>query len=498
MRNGIMMQYFEWYMDTQNDLWKRLEKDADHLKKMGITAVWIPPCFKATSGFDPGYGVYYLYDLGEFDQMGGIPTKYGTKDELLSCIKTLQKEGLQVYADVVLNHKANGDGEETFEVVEMDPSDRTKPISEPYKIKAWTKFTFPGRGDKYSKFKWSWIHFTGTDFNSENGKRAVYMIQGINKGWNQGVTYENGNFDYLMFNDIDYKHPDVVKEIRDWARWFIKETGVDGFRFDAVKHINDFFIRDLIKMIRGEFSEDFYFVGEYWNQDSNECNDYLSRVDYLMDLFDVRLHFNMHVASKSGGYYDMRKIFDGTLVVQHPELSVTFSDNHDSQPGQALESFVEPWFKPLSHAIILLRKDGYPCIFYGDYYGIKGENPIEPQTEMIDRLLELRNLRAYGDQTDYFDHSNVVGWVRSGDKEHPGGLVCIMSNGEGGEKSMNAGKLSAGSVWYDYMGNVNEKVTLDEEGNGLFKCNGGSVSVYIREDSGMNNHGEENETSDRE
>lgn len=482
MNNGIMMQYFEWYMDTQNDLWKRLEKDADHLKEIGITAVWIPPCFKATSPFDTGYGCYDLYDLGEFDQKGSIGTKYGTKDELLSCIKALQKRGIQVYADVVLNHKANADEEERFTVREMNPNNRNEPISEPYEIKAWTKFTFPGRKDKYSSFKWSWVHFTGTDFNSENGKRAIYMIQGINKGWDMGVTYENGNFDYLMFNDIDYKHPDVVKEIRNWSKWFIKETGIDGFRFDAVKHINDFFLRDLVKMIRGEVREDFYFVGEYWNQDSNECNDYLSQTEYNMDLFDVRLHFNMHVASKAGGYYDMRKLFDGTLVIQHPELAVTFVDNHDSQPGQALESFIEPWFKQHAYSIILLREAGYPTIFYGDYYGIKGDKPIDPQRDIIDKLLYLRNNYGFGNQVDYFDHNNVVGWVRFGNKDHPSGLVCLMSNGEGGEKTMNVGNIYKGQKYVDYLGNVKEEIVIDENGNGKFKCQGGSVSVYIRKE----------------
>lgn len=483
MTNGVMMQYFEWFMDTQNDLWKRLEKDADHLKEIGVTGVWIPPCFKATSPFDTGYGCYDLYDLGEFDQKGSLPTKYGTKDELLKCIDALHDREIQVYADVVLNHKANGDEEETFMVTEMNPSDRNQPISDPFEIKAWTKFTFPGRGDRYSAFKWSWIHFSGTDFNSNDGKRGVYMIQGENKGWSQGVDYENGNFDYLMFNDIDYKHPDVVKEIRDWSKWFINETRVDGFRFDAVKHINDFFLRDLTKMIKGEVRDDFYFVGEYWKQDSNEVNDYLAQTEYNMDLFDVRLHFNMHVASKAGGYYDMRKLFDGTLVAQHPEMAVTFVDNHDSQPGQALESFVEPWFKQHAYSIIMLRKDGYPILFYGDYYGIKGENPIDGQKDLLDRILHLRLHHAYGEEQNYFDHNNVVGWVRMGDEEHPDGLVCIMSNGEGGEKSMNVGSLNAGCTYRDYLGNVTDTVTVDENGNGIFRCNGGSVSIYIKEET---------------
>ncbi len=172
-RKGIMFQYFEWYMgDLQNNLWIRLKDDAGHLKELGITSVWIPPVFKATSPFDSGYGTYDLYDLGEFDQKGSVRTKYGSKEELQEAIRVLHDHGINVYVDVVLNHKANGDEKETFMARKMDPSNRTRAISESYEIEAYTKFTFPGRGDQYSAFKWSWIHFSGLDFNARDNQRC--------------------------------------------------------------------------------------------------------------------------------------------------------------------------------------------------------------------------------------------------------------------------------------------------------------------------------------
>lgn len=480
--NGILFQYFEWYMDDlENNLWIRLQEDAGHLKDLGITSVWIPPAFKATSPSDTGYGVYDLYDLGEFDQKGAVKTKYGSKEELLASIRVLHEHGIQVYADVVLNHKANGDEKETFLAREVDPSDRNKAVSEPYEIEAWTKFTFPGRGSQYSPFKWSWVHFTGTDYNARNNKSAVYMIEGINKGWAQGVAFEKGNFDYLMFADIDYKHPDVVKEIQNWALWFVNETGVDGFRFDAVKHINDFFIRDLIRKVRNEYRPDFYAVGEYWNQDKREINNYLNNIDFETDLFDVKLHFHLYTASNSGAGYDMSRIFEGTLVQEHPEYAVTFVDNHDSQPNQSLQSWVKTWFKPLAYALILLRQDGYPMIFYGDYYGIKGPESVDGQQAIIDKLLYLRTRHAYGKQIDYLDHKNLIGWVRMGDEAHPYGCAVVMSSGESGEKKMNIGTTNQGAVYADYTGNRTDKITIDKDGTGVFPCNGGQVSVWVRD-----------------
>ena len=150
--NGIMMQYFEWYLEDDGSLWKKLKDDANHLKELGITAIWIPPCMKATSTNDTGYGIYDLYDLGEFDQKGSIRTKYGTKKELLEAINVLHDNNIKVYADIVLNHKAAADETQRFMAVEVDPMDRNKEVSKPYEIEGWTKFNFEGRNNKYSDF----------------------------------------------------------------------------------------------------------------------------------------------------------------------------------------------------------------------------------------------------------------------------------------------------------------------------------------------------------
>ena len=77
-----------------------------------------------------------------------------------------------------------------------------------------------------------------------------------------------------------------------------------------------------------------------------------------MCLFDVPLHYHFFDASNSGDGYDMRQLLSNTLTAHDPTRSVTFVDNHDTQPGQSLESLVQPWFKPLAYAFILLRADG--------------------------------------------------------------------------------------------------------------------------------------------
>ncbi|MDD4778348.1 MAG: alpha-amylase [Fermentimonas sp.] len=480
--NGIMFQYFEWFLSDDGSLWKKLRDDAERLKNIGITAVWIPPAIKGTGSDDVGYGAYDLYDLGEFDQKGTVRTKYGTKEELIQAIDELHKQEIAVYADVVINHKGGGDELQTFTVVEVNPEDRNEIISEPFEIESYTSFTFPGRNGKYSDFKWSWEHFSATDYNHRDPKDAIYVIQGDNKGVNpddKSVGQQFGNFDFLLYNDIDFKIPDVREEIKKWITWFINETKVDGLRLDAIKHISDWFIKEFIGHIRSEFGEDYFIAGEYSHYEGNDMDTFLHNVEHRLDLFDVVLHYNFRICSLDGPGFDMSKIFDDTIVEKYPELAVTYVNNHDSHLHDD-DLYVLDWFKPLAYALILLRKDGYPCIFFGDYFGIEGPNPRDGQQWVIDQLLDVRREFAYGDQEDYFDHESIIAWIRRGDEKNPDGCVVIMSNDEAGDKRIFVGTDYSGSAWYDKLGNIKEEIIIGEDGHANFPVGGGSVSVYLK------------------
>lgn len=288
---------------------------------------------------------------------------------------------------------------------------------------------------------------------------------------------ENGNYDYLMYADIDFKHPEVIQNLYDWAHWFIESTGVHGFRLDAVKHIDSFFMKNFIRDITEKYGDDFYVFGEFWNSDEKVNNDYLENIDYRFDLVDVKLHHNLFDASKSGADYDLRTIFDQTLANNHPESAVTFVDNHDTQRGQALESTVEEWFKPAAYALILLREAGLPCVFYGDYYGIRGEFAQESFQELLDKLLDIRLNLAYGEQTDYFDDANYIGWTRQG-KDNGQPIAVLISNAQAASKSMLVGTEWAGREFSDYLGNSSQIVTIDDQGWGKFPVEEKSVSVW--------------------
>ena len=142
-----------------------------------------------------------------------------------------------------------GDEPEEVRAVVDNPENRCEQIGEERTIRTWSRFTFPGRGGKYSRFIWDHRHFSGTDrdeISQEQGN--IYRFAG--KNWAADTDTENGNYDYLMGMNVDMSNPDVVRENKKWLSWYLKETGIDGLRLDAVKHISFPFYRDLLKSVR--------------------------------------------------------------------------------------------------------------------------------------------------------------------------------------------------------------------------------------------------------
>ncbi len=108
--NGTMLQYFDWDSNGDGQHWNRVKAASPSWAGKGITAFWLPPAYKGGAGAsDVGYGVYDLYDLGEFNQKGCVRTRWGTRAEYIAAIDAAKLAGIQVYADIVLNHKTSAD-----------------------------------------------------------------------------------------------------------------------------------------------------------------------------------------------------------------------------------------------------------------------------------------------------------------------------------------------------------------------------------------------------
>lgn len=487
--NGTIIQYFHWYTPGDGKLWKEVQRQAEWISSLGITDVWLPPAYKAAGGgYSNGYDPYDLFDLGEFDQKGTIPTKYGTKEDYLEAINAIKSNGMRLMVDVVLNHKSGADEKEIFHAIQVDEHDRNKPLTDAIEIESYTKFTFPGRQGKYSDFIWDFTCFTGVSYAEGRGDGIYRIITDFSENWGEVIDKEKGNYDYLMYNDIEFRNPNVSAELNYWGKWYHEQTGFSGVRLDAVKHITPAFYREWLHNLRANVGENIFAVGEYWAPGRIDLLlKYIDKTQGCMSLFDSSLHHNFVKASNIGGDYDLRRIFDETLVQKMPSHAVTVVGNHDTQPLQELEAPVEKWFKPIAYALILLREQGYPCVFYPDLYGIsywdEGDdgNRYEifiDKVPHIEELIRARAHHAYGFQRDYFEDAHCIGWTREGDGENSGCAV-LLSNRDGYTKPMEIGKWYTGKVFIDITGNRQEEVYINNDGWGDFHCPAGGVSVWV-------------------
>ena len=70
--------------------------------------------------------------------------------------------------------------------------------------------------------------------------------------------------------------------------------------------------------------------------------------------------------------------------------------------------------------------------------------------------------------------------MRLGDEQHPKAMAVLMSDGPGGHEVDGGGRArTRASV--DLTEHVKEPVVTNDAGWGEFRCNGGSVSVWVQD-----------------
>ena len=456
LMNSVMLQTFEWYT-RENQLYKTLLDLLAKYKSMGIQALWMPPPVrnKLTKS---SYVPYDLYDLGEFDIHGNgqIHTQFGTKEELIQVTELAKQLGVLIYMDITFNHLLGADAAELVDVRSVDPNNRYNlgPIEQQ---KLFTRFDYLHRNRKHSSFQWRAEHFTGAEQN------GIWQIG----PWNWPVDDELGNYDFLIGTDINHAHPEVRGELMKWGRWLNDILNIDGYRIDASKHISFDFQKEWLYFMRQHTQKQQFCVSEYYSYDLSKISKFLEEQHWQMSAYDFPLQLRLREASKSK-HYDLTNLFRDTLTQKHPMHSVTFIENHDTQCrglGVFSSKCVEPWFKPMAYSFILLREDGYPCVFIGDLEGTSGDLmngvPAMLPVAELPRLLEVRQLHNFGPQHTIEDDPNCIAWTREGNHRETG-IAVLFTNKKAQIKRLFVGLEHTNQIWYEaFTGKV---VAVDHEG----------------------------------
>jgi alpha-amylase len=388
---GVIMQTFYWdcpkIENKEFQWWAFITEKIKSLAETGFTALWLPPASKAANmgGMSMGYDPYDYYDLGEFDQKGSIPTWFGSKNQLVELINEAHSNGMQVYADLVLNHTNGADEQEKNE---FDGQVR------------WTKYN-PASG----KFLRDWRCYHPSYFE----------------------RWDDEDFEGMP--DLCHRNPYVYSELSEYTRWLIEEIGFDGLRYDFVKGYGAWIITAILERLYKKNSETSFSpfgVGEFWDSNTS-ITEWLKRTNTFTDnpvsAFDFPLRGRLKQLCDSFGFSLKTLAENGTLVTDYlARWAVTFVENHDIVRTDAIVND-----KMLAYAYILTH-EGYPCVFWQDYYN--WELSHEGSGSGIAALVKIHEQYAAGGTDILYCDDDLYIMQRRGRQEQRG-LVFVLNNTSG-------------------------------------------------------------------
>jgi alpha-amylase len=392
---GVLLQAFYWNCPaTENQQWQWwtfLQSKLPQIQSAGFTAMWLPPASKAADLFgnpSMGYDPYDYFDLGEFNQRGQIKTWFGSKDELTTFITAAHTSGLQVYADIVINHNNGGDA------TEVNPIDgQTR----------WTVFNAAS-----GKFSRDWKCFHPSTFQVQD--------------------------EYPPFGGMPqlcHQNPLVYSAIMEYCRRMIEDIGFDGFRFDYVKGFGPWMIKAISERRFDRATNTLYkpfCVGEYWDgeQSIDQWLDLANTYnDNPVSAFDFPLRYHLKDLCDTAGFDLHTLLNNDTVLLTEPDRAVTFVDNHDTTQNPA-DGVIHD--KLLAYAFILTHQ-GYPSVFWLDYFDYGLARTGTPNG--LDALITAHEHYAGGASTNlWVDHDLYImqraGYQAQGISQP--GLILVLNN----------------------------------------------------------------------
>lgn len=421
---GVMMQAFYWDVEPRHGWWDLLSEKVDDWADAGIDRIWLPPASKGQSGgYSMGYDPSDYFDLGEYFQHGTTETRFGSREELDNLISAAHANGIEVIADIVLNHNSGG-------------------------------------GLEYNPYRG---YDTYTNFDEENGNASGKFNRSYENFYpNSTSDYDDGSLFYPEQN-LDHHQ----KYVQDWlwaadysvANYYKNEVGFDGWRFDYVLGFEDWVVNDWMEAVGG------FAVAELWDGNPNVLRDYIDKTGIAV--FDFATFYKLDEAFDR---YDDLTYLEGDMVWQtNPDKAVTFTANHDTEKDENEDNFIAYENKLKAYAFILTHP-GYPTLFYSDY-----EN--EEFKSQLQQLILINNTIATGDvEVLYVDDDEYI-MKRARTTTSPGLILYLNTNGNikfrnDIDTDWNLAPLM------DYSGNIDYTPTTDANGNVTLRAPANGYAIY--------------------
>ena len=368
-----------------------LRSQLDYIAGLGTDAIWLTPVFENKAvqledGPSAGYHGYWITDFTRIDP------HLGTNADLAELVDAAHAKGIKVFFDIITNH--------TADVIGYEQGARTAYVSKdasPYLTADGTPFDdrdyptpFPAL-DPATSFPYTPVLEPG----EEDLKVPAWLNDPTvyhNRG-NTTFTGEDSQYgDFFGLDDLFTEQPRVVDGMIDIYRTWVEDFGIDGFRIDTMKHVDDAFWQRFGPAIQ-EYAAavgkpDFFMFGEVALDGSGPAQKAFTSHYTTTDRMQAILDFPFQDAARgfASRGLDARRLADffaaddwytdaDSNVYELP----TFLGNHDmgrigsflkaDNPGATDAELLAR--DRLAHELLYLSR-GNPVVYYGDEQGFTG------------------------------------------------------------------------------------------------------------------------------
>ena len=332
--------------------------ESGYFDELGINALWLTPVVEQIKGStDEGTGLTQAYHGYWTSDWTSIEPNLGTKEDLANLVKVAHEHGIKVLLDAVVNH--------TGPVTDKDavwPADwvRTNPAC------------------TYSDYETT-VSCTLVENLPEiltESDTEVELPEYLVEKWKSEGRYEE---ELAELDDFfaETGYPRAPRfYIMKWLSDYISDYGIDGYRVDTVKHVEESVWSEFKEICDRSFdlwkksnpeqasNSDFYLIGEvynyiFYNGKNFDFGD--RKVDYFDQRFDALINFEFKYNAEDG----YEKTFSRYSDQLNGEMSgysvMNYLDSHDDG-----SPFDPDRTRGLEAGTKLLLSPGISQVYYGD------------------------------------------------------------------------------------------------------------------------------------
>lgn len=330
-----------------------------YFDKLGINAIWFSPVLEQIhDSTDEGTGNTYAFHGYWTKDWTSFDPNFGTAADFKELIDTAHKHGIRILMDVVMNH--------TGPVTEKDPVWDDN----------WVR-TEPGCSYQNYDTAVNCTLVKNLPDVLTNSNEAVSLPTPLTEKWKAEGRYEQETKELDEFFKKTGLERSPKNYIIKWLTDYIREYGVDGYRVDTVKHVEENAWNTLNEQARIAFAtwkkanpkavlddNEFFMLGELYGYGISQKRFYDfgdKKVDYYANGFDNLINFQFKYDAKE----DYETIFSKYDSILHNNLKGKSVMNYVSSHDDG-EPFDKDRTKTYESATKLLLAPGISQIYYGD------------------------------------------------------------------------------------------------------------------------------------